>query len=995
MSKKMRTILSIILTLTMLLTFLPSVTAAAAQKVGDPLGDVLYSDITAYINGQPIPTSIKNGTTMVVVEDLANYGFDVKWDGKAKTLKVEPNANKTIKPLPVEANTKPVGSFKCKYVYTDIKTYLSGVLVESFAIDGRTLIDFELLAKYGKLSWNGQKREIRLDTELNVKDFDLKEIRVVIDGKVNKVTGFRFGDDYWFTASTIQSLLKTVATGMMMNLSGTPYYRMNETAEKLGLSSCENDTVLDSVYIWTDLDTRFSELDRAENLGFGKPSDDAITFSEFMTMLDKMVEIADKSKLAEWKTKLPEARKSDTEMNRSDGMLAVFYAVETLGGEYLSYNTDWRIIFNKRKDTWSKPNLDIFPQDYKNKVAIYDYIVDDYQTFDHQTDSFFYSIGRMSLYSGNTIFDFDAVTKTMRFKDPFTINEAMLTCVRLIDSVSVESVSGYVPLSEAGTYDKNIITDKLLRKANALPKLTKDNMPVWKGFVLHNGGDGSTITVTDDDLRNVAEWGFNTIRFGLLFQKIFDKEVKTVNETYLKELDNLIASAIKYNLHIDIVTGSLPGFWSDFDFDTNKMSGECDLFINPERQKEASKILALLAERYKDIPGSVLSFCPILEATTYVFGGVIPYDPYTVEDVAKVYIQLIAAIREHDPDRFIIYEPTPMNDVDTIISQSEYARNLIESTYDNVLMITNFCETAFVYSEMTIVKGDNLDLNNHAMFKPEYPVTVYGTQHTINNGKPLEMDGALVTGTKIDIYLAKVDGNGDFNIKADGKSIYNEKLSTKNYKVDNPLSGQYPYAKSDKLISVTLLSDIKNLEIGYSGNWFEWSGIDVTLPDKYAVKRWWFPSPYDAFLETGKFDWNAPPILKDTSNILISPYFWQDESARKITINSDITYTTASIYAQSNKQTISAWVKDISQYAPRSMVRFEAARHSIGCSLNSAIKYYSDMLEEFNKYNFSWFSNDYQDITNGTLKYAGSTPVPYKDKYNLNVELLKTLQKYQ
>jgi hypothetical protein len=131
-------------------------------KVGDPLGDVLYSDIIAYINGQAIPTSIKNGTTMVVVEDLANYGFDVKWDGKAKTLKVELNKNKKFTPLKVVKSTKPVGTFKCKYLYTDIKTYISGKLIDSFAIDGVTLIDFELLVEYGTLSWDGKTREIKL-----------------------------------------------------------------------------------------------------------------------------------------------------------------------------------------------------------------------------------------------------------------------------------------------------------------------------------------------------------------------------------------------------------------------------------------------------------------------------------------------------------------------------------------------------------------------------------------------------------------------------------------------------------------------------------------------------------------------------------------------------------------------------------------------------------------------------------------------------------------
>jgi len=146
----------------------------AASKIGDPLGDVLYSDIVAYINGNAIPTSIKSGTTMVIVEDLARYGFDVVWNKNDKTLRVERNTNKKINPIFVEKDTthKP-GTFKCNYVYTDIKTYLSGQLVESFAIDGQTLIDFELLAKYGILNWNGASREIKvaLKNIYNVADY--------------------------------------------------------------------------------------------------------------------------------------------------------------------------------------------------------------------------------------------------------------------------------------------------------------------------------------------------------------------------------------------------------------------------------------------------------------------------------------------------------------------------------------------------------------------------------------------------------------------------------------------------------------------------------------------------------------------------------------------------------------------------------------------------------------------------------------------------------
>jgi len=185
------------------------VTSVYANSPGDVLGDVLYSDIVAYINGHAIPTSITEGRAMVVAEDLRNYGFDVVWNGDDFTLSIEYTGG-GIDPLPVEANTAPVGTFKCHYVYTAIKTYLSGELVDSFAIDGQTLIDFELLAKYGDITWNGEERSLRLtiaapapavvtapepvptaaaayNPSLNTVEFKLLEHEIMVNGRESRL----------------------------------------------------------------------------------------------------------------------------------------------------------------------------------------------------------------------------------------------------------------------------------------------------------------------------------------------------------------------------------------------------------------------------------------------------------------------------------------------------------------------------------------------------------------------------------------------------------------------------------------------------------------------------------------------------------------------------------------------------------------------------------------------------------------------------------------
>ncbi|MGE4486077.1 MAG: hypothetical protein AB7C97_13320, partial [Oscillospiraceae bacterium] len=305
------------------------------------------------------------------------------------------------------------------------------------------------------------------------------------------------------------------------------------------------------------------------------------------------------------------------------------------------------------------------------------------------------------------------------------------------------------------------------------------------------------------------------------------------------------------------------------------------------------------------------------------------------------------------------------------------------------VMISNFCEMPFVYSGMTASEGDNIDHQNHSMFKPSYPTAIYATQYHINNGSSLDMNGELAAGTTIVIYLSEVDGEGSFEITADGETLYSEDLSTESYNVGYPLSRYYPFAESDKLISVTLPSDVQDLQISYGGNWFEWSGINVTLPEQYAVERWWFTSAYDAAMAGVE---KADPALKETSTIMLSPNSYG--SGNTITINPDVTYTTASVFAEASEQTIDAWAATMSAYSPNLFVRFECAANDSGCIHDSALAYYDDMLSAFADYGFSWFSNDYFSMQHSDYFYGGVEPAEYKDFY-LDVDMLKLLQKHQ
>ena len=162
---KRRKLLSLALCICMIVCMLP-LTSSAAQ-VGDTIDWVLYTDIVTYINGYYIPSYNINGYTAVVVEDLLYYGFDVNWDGAAKTLKVTRNYARDFCPpdsYKPAKNTHKVGDRAMPVLYTDIVTYFEGDRVTSYNVDGRTIAYVDDLATYYQQSyiWDGTARTLKL-----------------------------------------------------------------------------------------------------------------------------------------------------------------------------------------------------------------------------------------------------------------------------------------------------------------------------------------------------------------------------------------------------------------------------------------------------------------------------------------------------------------------------------------------------------------------------------------------------------------------------------------------------------------------------------------------------------------------------------------------------------------------------------------------------------------------------------------------------------------
>ena len=128
----------------------------------------------AQIDGHPLRSYNIGDATAVVVEDLRDYGFTVTWDGEARTLTVErdPSAQVSGTYVPQEQN-QPVGSLAGEIYDTDIRTYVQGEWVESFALDGVTAIRFSELERAGTFTWSEETRISALTLAADPMEFSL------------------------------------------------------------------------------------------------------------------------------------------------------------------------------------------------------------------------------------------------------------------------------------------------------------------------------------------------------------------------------------------------------------------------------------------------------------------------------------------------------------------------------------------------------------------------------------------------------------------------------------------------------------------------------------------------------------------------------------------------------------------------------------------------------------------------------------------------------
>lgn len=559
--------------------------------------------------------------------------------------------------------------------------------------------------------------------------------------------------------------------------------------------------------------------------------------------------------------------------------------------------------------------------------------------------------------------------------------------------------------------NSSILTPTLLEKAAENPVVTSEDHPRWTGFTLGYFDDLGDPGTTPRTVELCGEWGFNSARVALRYDELFSHDMAQADMDTFYILDSMVAAAIEHNIHLNLAMYSLPGrnvieAAAENDYTS---TAELDLFINGEKQAMANKVLSTVARRYKDVPNFNLSLSPLYEPTNTNLSTGLPMPDYTWDDVAAYLGKAIDAIRAESPDRLIIYEASSANDQYVIIEESTPTKAVADEK-GNVVIMYNFCQSAYVYACMTETTGNHIDNMNSSMFIPEYPNYVYLVPEHIchrqdEDDLAITLDGLLPKGTVLTIQIKSSIG-GTLDISADGESLYSEELTEAEYAISEPLSGYYPYRVSEKNVSALLPHDAENVVISCKNGAYDICGITLDLPEEYAVEKWYYAQPYDVYQG---LEQQEGVVKRATSQVMICPNDF--DRGQLVTIHDDMTYTSRNpentdhrtwvendvYWDMADRSTIDNWSRDISEFDGSCVIRFERADFS-GATWDSMKAYYEDLLQSFEEYGYSWWSNDWWLMTEEypQTKIIASCPsTEYAGYEYFNLELLQLFQKYQ
>ncbi len=703
------------------------------------------------------------------------------------------------------------------------------------------------------------------------------------------------------------------------------------------------------------------ELEDALALGLDdKISDDQMTYQSYIAMLDRLVEIADASQLDTWKTRYPWARELDTPIDRSTGMYLTYCAAETLGSEYTQFTPDWRIHEKIGESVWDNYTIDwdIFT-DAAEEVPY-----SGMAGYNRFVSGYFFSFQQYARRSGNPLFDYDPASNSMRPTDPFKQKEALLALARLYDAREMPPT--YVPIAEMETYDKLLIPDTLLAQSARLPEPTLTKLPYYTGLHYERIKPGAH-DYRIKDFQLLAQWGFNYVRLDVAYFNFFNEDVTQANIADFRRLDTVIRWALQYGLHISIQFSEYPGHLTGYNEEEKVHAPDVDFYTNEKKQQLTCALWAAVAKRYQGIPNNTLSFMFNHEPMNSARTTATKVPAYTDKDIERASKAVVAAIREVDPDRFLFYETKFDIEPDAFMADAGVAQGSF------------YALNNFVYWNLIT------DFEVSAGLQPNWPY--YSVPQDINAGRPVRLEGFLPKGTRVLVRRLSDDKNsGTLVASAQGKEIAKKTFTAKTREID-----------------FTLENDVSALDLKITKGGLSFRSISVFLPEEYATDKYYYPGQEEfaqSFTEIvhtseieirghwtdgyGSFsDTKDPRLLKQSFKL-------DDQKASVITIHQDGTFTTNyGCTRETMRKAVATYAAQLKELGAVGM-NVELAQFTIPAP--ATYRYMDDVLAAFKEYGIGWCWYNAGALFDGWMTGAETEVM---DGYNVDVGLLRILQKYQ
>lgn len=233
------------------------------------------------------------------------------------------------------------------------------------------------------------------------------------------------------------------------------------------------------------------ELARAVSLGIGSYAPNkTVTYKQFFSMLDSVIKLSNTDVYKKWIKELPKARISNNTMKREEGMLATYLAAKALGADYNATDSEWWKINEIIGEAWNQMSWN-YPllSGWDEPVQL-----DSYKWNNHMVAAYFFSMGRTSKLTDETIFDYDSRKNSMRPSEAFTYEEALYAAVRLY--YSGIKVTDRVLSSE----DKKILNLADQRRNAILNSKTTVKITGTAYYVSNSGNDNN------DGLKPETAW---------------------------------------------------------------------------------------------------------------------------------------------------------------------------------------------------------------------------------------------------------------------------------------------------------------------------------------------------------------------------------------------------------------------------------------------------------------------------------------------------------